>query len=209
MDELEEFHRKYIHTYFRYKSGGKWLVAYLESTGRVGQIELRVCDLGIVTEEYPNIHSRIDLTPPKTGYFNHRGYALRLFRTPARQWRRGCCSENHHIVNPLSRILENFSPVYRPPWSLPVAVALYESKFVAHPDRVTEILSNPKIISVAMSPHIAASVNPMEDDHRPLIWFRDNPVGFLDKGRLVIEDATFRQEMYDDFRRQGYNSWIF
>lgn len=209
MDSIEDFHKKYHQTWVQYVGKDKISPAIIELVSfDEDMVFLRSQDEGLVSVQYSenSFANKLDLSPPQTGFFNYNGHALVLFRTPARQWRRGLCNENHEIYNPFKKLLHEGA--YCPSFGSKTIVALFSPSFVCNPDEARAMFSN-SIHSVALSRRLAISKSPIEQSSYPLIWFGCNPCGFVRGQKFVVEDETFQQEVEDELRSLGKDEWIF
>lgn len=148
----------------------------------------------------------LDLDPPEPGYFNHNGHALYLFKTPARQWRRGFCADNHEIYNPFRKILN--TGAYKPGFGALTISSIFAPKYADDPETACQKLTG-DCYSIALSKHLMLSKSPLENKPFPMIWFNCDPVGFVRGNRFVIEDDIFQQEIEDELNRIGHQRWIF
>jgi hypothetical protein len=208
MENIEEFSKKYSNTWIRYKSAtaSKELrPAFIRQIDFADMlVYLEVVDLGKITVRYSEaqFEEHIELGVPKTGYFNHNGFAFLLYKTPARQWARGFCNTNHEIYNPFKKLLND---PYQPSFGISTVTSIFKRTFPKTPDESLKCLETAQ--SVALSRHIMLSKSPLEDKF-PLVWFDANPVGFVKRNKFVIEEDVFSQEIQDDLRRMGHMGWI-
>jgi hypothetical protein len=209
MESLEDFTKKYAKTYVRAKcnKADEFNLAFIQHVDGDG-IVLESKESGSIMLRYreETFENLIDLDPPHSGLFNHNGYALVLFKTPARQWRRGMCNENHEIYNPFRKLLNE--GVYRPGFNFSSIAAMYTPRFVCDPAEATGMLSK-DTHSVALSNKLMISKSPLDTTDNPIVWFGCTPIGTVKGKRFQIEDEIFQQEVEDELRRLGHAEWSF
>lgn len=205
MDSIEEFSRKYNGTYVRYKSKtGTEFTAFINGVDTLDNlVSLELHDGGIVSGSYPRILGQLTLEIPDSGYFNYNGFALYLFKVPARQWRRGMCSENCELYNPFRRLFKE--SVYRPMFGITTANSIFKKNYKS-PEQAIELLSTKKLASCALNRTLALSKSPMVDKSL-LLWYKTNPVGLVHHDKFYVLDELHEQEITDELTRSGFHSW--
>lgn len=210
MDTIEEFGKKYQNTYCRVRIKDHWQPAIIgQHSPQTQQVIFTLADSSTGTFKYPESFENVDLEVPATGYFNYKNHALLLFRLPARQWRRGLCSDNHEIFNPFRRLLPNEGGFfYKPAWGMQLADALYKRALTHDPNRSIRLL-NEGLASSAITRDLAISLSPTSAKDGFLVWYKANPVGRINKAnKFVITDELYEQEVIDSLRRSGHHAWI-
>lgn len=166
--------------------------------------------LGSLMFKYPNCLTKLLLDKPDTGYFNHVNGAFYLYQVPARQWRRGLCSANHEIYNPLRNFI-HVSGLYTPRLTLRTVNCLFSNKRIESDfnKALQKLKENEECTSVAVSHNLMFSKSPTSDLKYPLLWFKAYPVGYVMPDHFVIQDSMFEQEVEDEVYRLGKHEWIF
>lgn len=208
---VQDFNQRYQNTFVRWKCDDGLAVAKVVNVVADGDDFSGLMELttnkGSVILKYPDCLNTITFTQPNSGYFNFNGYGLYLFKFPERQWKRSLCKSNSEIYNPLARLLG--TGVYFCNWSWASIVNMFEKNFVPDVAKAIDMMQQIEINSVALSSNVLISKSPSVDFNY-VLWYGINPVGYLNKNnRFQVEDATFEQEIHDEFSKQGLNlTWL-
>ena len=210
MDNIHEFARKYAGTFIKYRqpTTGKYFAASVIGTDENDKsLNLSVEDLGIVLLSYPSGLSFLDVSSPSAGYFNHRGNAIFLFKNPARQWRRGVCSDNHELYNPLKRLFKE--GIYRPTFVASTITSVFNPQYVPIHEAWSKLKDDHRLVSIACSASLMLSKSPMTmRNDQPLVWYKTTPVGVICDQKIVVKDQMFEQEIIDELTKLGETNWI-
>ena len=209
MDSLEEFSRKYMDTYIKYIT----LEDKKINSAKVLSIDLsykKIClfvyGIGDIIINYPKGLQNLNLDSPKSGFFNFNNHAIYLFKVPARQWKRGLCSDNYEFYNPFKCFFK--SGVYCPMFGDRAIQAIINPEYLKIHETIINLESNPHMRSIAINPNIMLSKSPVTNNREPLIWYKTTPVGFIQSGKFSIQDELYEQEIHDELTRMNEGQWI-
>ena len=208
MDNLEEFNHKYNNTLFRYIDDAKFIHS-VELAGvdlDNNTVYLSSHKIGELILKYPTCLQVLQLDSPPTGLFNHRGYGIYLFKVPARQWRRGLCSENHELYNPFSCLFNE--RVYKPIFGLGVAQSIFNPSYVKIENAIETLNQLKNSYSIAISNKLMLSKSPSSLKNECLLWYKTIPIGTIQQHQCYIEDPLYEQEVCDELEQIGEASWI-
>lgn len=207
VDTLEEFAKKYRHTFVRWIQDNKIWVAYIEGCNLDdSNVHLTIETIGNVILNYPQRLSELILDSPDSGLFNHNDHALYLFKTPARQWQRGLCAANHEVYNPFARLFNQ--GVYRAQFGRGTVMSIFNPKYRADVAKAVEAVVDHVPKSLAITRNLMISKSVLKDVNNPLVWYKTTPVGHIRDGKFVIEDELYQQEICDELHRIGQEQWI-
>lgn len=203
----EDFLQKFTDTHIRFKDSGTVVTVLGPAAARMtfvvenddGQPDSLLYSAAVL--------EKLDLTPPKVGNFNYRGYSLRLYRTPARQWKVGLCRSNHMVYNPLNQIMYDYTPIYKPVWNNALVAAMYNRDFPKSWKQMWEKFEDEKTRTLGITLNLSVSKNPNLANYRPalcsepVLWYKHIPVGYLHGTKASVEDARYHQEVEDELHR--------
>lgn len=198
IDTFPDFTAKYNNTFLQLKNETRDVV-FVNRTlydGRHNLVELHYQNGGTDMQIYPGCLNLFNLVPPNSLNFNYKGYSLRLYRRPERQWKVGLSSEHYSIINILSKFLSDYEPVYRPLWGLGLAAHIFKPEYPTSMDSLLATLEQK--VSVALSRNISISLNMTNNPKQYFVWYRTIPVGFFMDGQFDIRDYRYQQEVIDE-----------
>lgn len=139
---------------------------------------------------------------PKPTLFNHHGQMYWFTRKPARQYRRGLCSDNCSITIP-AEIFWNGGSKYRSKGiDEQILAELFSPTYLDIGQAITSLSEDNKTISVAISPIFGVSLH-NKADNKHILWYKTWPIGEIVNDKIVVTFNELRQEVEDFVRREA------
>lgn len=183
---LDDFRRRWDQTYVWLKIKNKGietlvLVRQVEyDANKVGVLHLESADYGLMTINLGSSDHSLLFRNPPVGVFQHGQNALLFRRRPARQWRRGICSDNSWIV-PVTRTFAGG----RTALDLGTVESAFKHRVLTKSDALAA-LNEKRAKSVALDSNLSISLS-MVKSPEYVVFFWDDVVGRCDeKGRLTM-----------------------
>jgi len=194
-EALADFRRRWEHSYVWLKMQQKScetlvLVRQVERDERkVGVLHLESADYGAITINLGSPDHSLSFRYPQSGVFQHGAFAAMFRRIPARQWKRGICTDNSYLDTTVRRVTGT-----RVALGLDSLKSAFEHKTYTK-DEALEILNQRKARSVALRDNFSISLSPtVNKDHLLLFW--DNVIGRCDsEGKVTVFDDPFAADV--------------
>lgn len=179
-EALADFRRRYEHTYVWLRMEDKD-VETLVHVDRVANDENKIGVLHLTSEKFGSLTINLGSSEhclqfryPPVGVFQHGADALVFFRRPARQYRRGICSDNSSLFNVTRQVTGRGTD-----WSAGEIQSAYDHKVMTLPEGI-KALKHPAMRSVALPRNFAITKSMIKSvsDHILFHWM--NPVAYLD-----------------------------
>ena len=207
VDNIEEFSKKFRHTFIRWKPDDTVFVSYIDGCDLDAEtVHLSTETVGTVMLKYPLCLQTLDLNTPDSGLFNHNDHALYLFKVPARQWQRGLCAANHEIYNPFAKLFSQ--GVYRAQFGRAAVHSIFSENYMHDINVAINKIINTGVKSLAITRNLMLSKPVLTNVEWPLIWYKTIPIGHIRDRKFVIEDMLYQQEVQDELQRIGQGQWI-
>ena len=180
-----DFQRRYMGTYGWLVEGDKKSLVYIHKTDEE-HVYFRM-DGDLTYHARRDSGVQFEFIPVNRGWFNTHDntgvYYMR--RYPARQWKRGICTNNTQIW----MAHQNGYVPYELTWK--VLESIFKIGFDPH--NPTDISKRP----VALSKDFAIIGD--------TLWFNDKSVGTVNYNEITLENTLIEQELRDLIRRRNYN----
>lgn len=210
-EELKDLNKRYYNTFIRYskKELEDWKVIYVEKVLIDGDsFWIRTIDSNFDTLDYGSDTYKFNFSCPSTGIKNFKRGVVLVNRSPNRQWRKGICSDNYTVKNPLKQTLShiisnyNIDRKFMSPfnWSSPNIEFLYNNKYSTIKEAIEE-LSSGEYIARAISKDFFMTLS--MDKEAVTLFRKTVPVGEIVKGELIPFETPFKQEVIDIFYRRN------
>jgi len=210
-EELKDLNKRYSGTFIRYskKELEDWKVIYVERVLIDGDFFwIRTINNNFDTFDYGCDLFKFDFSCPSIGIKNFKKGVILVNRSPNRQWRKGICSDNYTVKNPLKQTLlpilskYNIDKKFLSPfnWSSPNMEYLYNNKYSTIKEALME-LSSGEYIARAISKDFFMSLS--MDKEAYTIYRKSIPVGEIINEELIPFETPFKQEVIDIFYRRN------
>jgi hypothetical protein len=208
-DKLVEMEKRYLNSYLYVKfnktpsENGYYKLKSIQEDTRRNTIlctfsNSKWDDLVVGTDSEAEIFSVF----PESGVFIYNGIIYLYKRLPQRQWKRGICSENAHILN-ISKIFESFPSSLIVGLNDKILEAALERRITPdlllacnkiHESNITGMTLSDKF-SILVSPFVPAGKVPDEF----VLMFETTPIGVVHYGNRTIEikNEFLKQEALD------------
>lgn len=104
-EALQDFRRRWENTYvwLKMKQHGIETLVYVrqveQDLSKIGVLHLESANYGSITINLGSSDHSLLFRYPRSGVFQHGQYAAQYRRRPARQWRRGICTDNSTVIS--------------------------------------------------------------------------------------------------------------
>lgn len=198
IESLDDFRRRYRHTYlFLELDGKKHLVNYEADDEESFTFASPQFGALLVNEE--TAREKISFYFPRAGLYNLDQGMVDFSRNPARQWRRAPCTENTRFYQIHGGISDEFAARTRFGWD--EAQSLF---FPKYPKTTEEALTQLPKNGRALSREIGFTHAPKKYDLPFILWFRQTPVGLVDKEKkeITVRYSPLYQEICDHYTKK-------
>jgi len=190
---VEDFRRRWQETYVWLKMKGKGIETLVfvrqveHDESKVGVLHLESADYGSMTINLGSSDHSLMFRYPKSGVFQHGSNACYFHRRPARQWRRGICSDN----STLSTTMRHLGG---PGHNMSINTVSAAFKHKTYPiGEALQLLDKRMARSVALENNFSIALSPTQAKEHLLLFWTDPVARVTADGKL----ATLYEEVME------------
>lgn len=198
-EALSDFRRRWEQTFVWLKMKGKGTETLVhirrveDDESKVGVLHLESADYGSMTINLGSADHSLLFKYPPSGVFQYGQTAAIYRRRPARQWRRGICTDNSALIAPHRDITGT-----RYSFNIATIGAAFKHQTYTAAEGV-QMLNNRQARSVALNNNFSLCLSPTLSSNDYLVLFWDNVVARCDtKGQLT---AVFEKVMEPELKK--------
>lgn len=200
---VNDFARRWTGTYV-------WL--YMENLGREVLVKItsveehpkKIATITITSKEYGDMKlnfgsdaSRLKFKYPPVGVFQHGTDAVMMQRRPARQWRRGLCSDNANLI-----YTHRYLSAKSLPWDLAAVQAAFDHKIMAKEDAL-RMLNKGLARSVAMDNEFSLCLSTNLTDTGHVLFHWGEPVAVVSE-----KDGSVKTILNDHYKQLVESQYV-
>lgn len=205
--DVEDYHKRYSGTYLQFhdKNNDTLFTGYVHKIYSDenlwnAKVEYSVGNFRTYTNKEIDIVEEV----PAVGTINYNNGVIIATRYPERQWKRGICTDNFKISNPLYTVTKSAKkypvleyPIKEHKLSLALADAIYNNTFFSTEEALKKI-SSFECLGAAVNNNFWFS--PSWYNKSIVLWYNSTIVGEYKTDKLYILEKGFEQEINDFFR---------
>lgn len=204
LHDMSEMSKRYKDTYLfcRTPNHPKWALYNVEHVDD-DHVYLRNDKHGSVVLSSTSA-AELNAVWPDSGFFNFEKSILHVARVPDRQWKRGPCSKNLRISDPILRLFH----VSTSKFSMSALEASYDDKNYTIKQALA-LINKKELVARALSRQWALSLPTWVSDDEYLLWYQHTPVAVVNSraGTITCQYEHVKQELQDFIRDHEANTW--
>lgn len=202
-EALNDFRRRYEHTYvwLSMEQLKKETLVHIDrvedSSSKIGVLHLNSEEYGQLTVNFGSSDHSLKFKYPPVGVFQHGNDAFVFTRRPARQYRRGLCSDNSTMVNVARTYVGNHAA-----WTASEVLSAHKHETFSK-EAALEMLAQKRMRGVALPDNysLIKSFDKSSKDHFLFAW--SYPVA-----RISPEKGTITKLLEPEYEKEVYRLGI-